>query len=180
MNVVHIFADLYAIRYEDSDQDEFEKAFDLWSDPGYLDSFFQENLNDLQNGFLGEITITQAVERTIEDAEVLEDQLLSLAGNDPEVTNNTLDTLFQPLEKNEYNKVVLGKAKAYGLRYKSWLRVYALKIDPGYYIVTGSAIKLTRTMNEREHTSKELLKLNQCRAFLQEQGLLDKEGFNEL
>lgn len=30
---------------------------------------------------------------------------------------------------------------------------------PGCYIITGGAIKLTRTMQEREHTLKELSKM---------------------
>jgi hypothetical protein len=180
MEVVYIFANLYAIRYQDDDPDEFEKAFDLWNDPSYLYEFFESNKGDLQNGFLGNITIEQAVERTLDEAGSLEQTLLRLAGNDPEETNNTLDLLFKPLDKRQYNAVVLSKQKAYGSGHNSWLRVYALKIDPGYYIITGSAIKLTPNMNEREHTQKELAKLDRCRAYLQEQGLLDKEGFKEI
>lgn len=180
MEIVHIFANLYSIRFEKNSSDEFEKTFDFWSDPVYLDGFFQANASDLQNGFLGDITITKAIEKTLEDAEMLEDELLYLASNDPESAKATLDDLFQPLDKSEHSDDVLVKAKAYGLQHRSWLRIYALRIDPGYYIVTGSAIKLTRTMNEREHTLQELLKLNRCRSFLKEQGLLDKEGFKEL
>jgi hypothetical protein len=180
MEVVHIFAHLYAIRYKKGDLDEFEKTFDLWGDPSYLNEFFEANENDLHNGFLGNISIEQAVERTLDNAEALQQELLQLASGDPDTTNKTLDILFRPLTDREHNVVVLSKQKAYGPDKDSWLRLYALKIDPGYYVVTGGAIKLTPTMNERKHTDSELKKLERSRSFLQEEGLLDKEGFNEL
>lgn len=46
--------------------------------------------------------------------------------------------------------------------------------------VTDGAIKLTRTMQEREHTMLELTKLNQCKAFLKANGVFDGDSFVEL
>lgn len=43
--------------------------------------------------------------------------------------------------------------------------------------ITGGAIKLTRTMQEREHTLKELRKMEQVRNLLIEQGAIDADGF---
>ncbi len=49
----------------------------------------------------------------------------------------------------------LNKAyKAYGPR-RSWLRIYALRIDTTY-IITGGAIKLTGKMEDRPHTQRQL------------------------
>lgn len=76
----------------------------------------------------------------------------------------------------------LGKEKAKGesLRYhSSWLRVYAIKIENGVYLVTGGAIKLTTTMSERSHTLAELAKLELVRNHLIDNGVFDKEGFND-
>ncbi len=59
----------------------------------------------------------------------------------------------------------LGKEKArpeQQSRHASWLRLYAIKLEPGCYVITGGAIKLTRTMEEREHTLKELSKTVYC------------------
>ena len=44
-------------------------------------------------------------------------------------------------------------------------------------IVTGGTIKLTATMQDREHTQIELDKLNTCRNYLQQNGIFDKESF---
>ena len=64
-------------------------------------------------------------------------------------------------------------------RHASWLRVYAIRLEPNVYIVTGGAIKLTRTMQERAHTIIELEKLNSCKEFLKANGVFDKDSFVE-
>ena len=48
------------------------------------------------------------------------------------------------------------------------------------YLITGGAIKLTRTMQEREHTLAELQKLEQVRNFLISEGAFDLDGFYDL
>jgi hypothetical protein len=45
--------------------------------------------------------------------------------------------------------------------------------------LTGGAIKLTRTMQEREHTLRELSKMEQVRNLLLEQGVVDVDGFED-
>ena len=42
---------------------------------------------------------------------------------------------------------------------------------------SGGAIKLTRTMQEREHTLKELNKMEQVRKFLINNQAIDADGF---
>lgn len=59
------------------------------------------------------------------------------------------------------------------------MKAMLLEIGPDTYLITGGAIKLTRTMGEREHTRKELLRMDQVRAFLLEQGAVDLEGFKD-
>jgi hypothetical protein len=45
--------------------------------------------------------------------------------------------------------------------------------------LTGGAIKLTRTMQEREHTLRELSKMERVRNLLLEQGVVDVDGFED-
>ena len=63
------------------------------------------------------------------------------------------------------------------LGHSSWLRLYAIKLTAGVYIITGGAIKLTATMQEREHTRKELAKIDKVRRYLLEEGIIDDSGF---
>ena len=79
-------------------------------------------------------------------------------------------------------EMVLSREKAKGARrfgHASWLRIYALKFEPDTYLITGGTIKLTRTMEEREHTRQELIRLAQVRDFLLEQGAVDLDGFKD-
>ena len=69
------------------------------------------------------------------------------------------------------------KRKINNLKY---LRVYAIKIDEECFIVTGSAIKLHRTMQEQEETLNELLKLNKVQNYLINNDIYDKIVFLEL
>ncbi len=45
------------------------------------------------------------------------------------------------------------------------------------YIITGGAIKLTATMQEREHTLAELQKMEKVRNFLLNEHIIDDESF---
>lgn len=60
-----------------------------------------------------------------------------------------------------------------------WLRIYAIKLNPGVYVVTGGAIKLTRTMQEREHTLKELVKMEKVRQFFVANNVIDNDSFTD-
>lgn len=59
------------------------------------------------------------------------------------------------------------------------MRIYAIKLAAGIYIITGGAIKLTATMQEREHTLLELQKMETVRRFLLEENIVDDESFIE-
>lgn len=59
------------------------------------------------------------------------------------------------------------------------LRIYAIKLDPGIYVITGGAIKLTRTMQEREHTLVELAKMERVRRYMLENNIVDMDSFQD-
>ena len=164
---------LWAVRYEEESRNCFEKLFSNWYDMNWLKSFFQENLADLSSFF--HITdVYEAVMETIGEARRLECLMLDIA---PEAN---LDLLFKHLENSRFSEISLGKEKAYGdgsFRHPSWLRIYAIKIEAGVYLVTGGAIKLTHEMRERSHTLAELAKMEQVRNYLLDTGIFDSEGF---
>ncbi len=177
MDIVPIFADrLYSFRYYNDDtRDEFLRLFEDWQDAEYLEDFFEANKSDLQNGFFTPVpTVEQAVLATKAEAKRLEKHLLYLAKDD----NENLDSIFKPLSEQEDN-FPFPRYKAYGFDYKSWLRIYALKIGHRYYI-TGGTIKLTKAMRDRTHTTDELRKIGRCSTFFKELGIDDLVGVKEL
>jgi len=187
---------LYAIRYDSIEEDEFEnnefdedkskkdefrRLFKNWSDPEYLDAFFDKHKLDLQKDFYSFISIDDAINRTIDEADTLEQQLIEIAETGKTERLDTLQTLFKPLNKKDeelYPIPDYQKSKVYGELRKSWLRIYAIRLNSNEFVVTGGAIKLTKTMNDREHLKKELEKLHLVKQFLISKGI-DEENISE-
>lgn len=171
---------LLAVKYSDQEFDEFERCFDNWADIQYLSDFFNANKSYLKNGFYGKVTIKQAINRTLEEAEALEEYLIDATISGEEDIYQSLQTIFKPLRSDEYELKDLQKSKAYGSRYKSWLRIYAIRIAHNTYVISGSAIKLVATMNDDELLQKELFKLEITKKYLIDNGLIDEDDFQLL
>ena len=141
---------LYAVKYNNIDDEfennsfiddyniknEFVRIFNNWQDPEYLDGFFSKYQADLQSGFY-DFTIEQAIEKTIEDAYNFQQKLLMLAEKGKENFSENLQTMFVPLknyEKTIYPIPGHQESKAYGTNYKSWLRMYAIRIEENVFI----------------------------------------------
>jgi hypothetical protein len=168
---------LLSVQFEPNDCDEFTLAFRNWNDTEYLEAFFENNKKDLQSGFYGTISIEEAIFSTIDDATVFEEKIRQVAKIGKFQTEDSLqDLVFNPLHKNDQS-YKLQQSKAYGIQDKSWLRIYAVRISPECFVVSGSAIKLTATMAERNHTAIELEKLKITAAYLKENDLLGEEDF---
>lgn len=176
MKIIDTFAivedSLYSVQYEFELEDEFAKCFELWNDPIYLREFFEHHKDDLDNVFWNGITIEDAIAKTKDDAKLLEKELLDIALTGKTERHENLSTLFEPLSHGAIGNYEKDKAK--GVLAPSWLRVYAIRLEANLFVVSGGAIKLTRTMNNRPHLLKELEKLK-----VTKECLLDNEN-NEL
>ena len=173
MEIVSIFGNnLFAIKYAGETKDEFSRLFELWQDPEYLEDFFETHKSDLESGFWETISVDDAILETFEYAQDFENRLLELSEQSDEEQIGGLEEIFKPLHDSQYQILTLNKSKAK----RTWLRLYALRIETNVYIITGGAIKLTRTMQERRHTNRELSKIESCRRYLLDQGIIDIDG----
>lgn len=156
---------LFSVRFAGESKHELRKVFELWNDWAYLESFFDEHYADLL-AFWENTSVEEAVTATIDEAHKLEKALLRVAhlGRDGGFEN--LSTLFKPLQRYTCGLEKLERSKARGFRMHSWLRIYAIRLSVNHFVITGGAIKLTRTMNERAHLEEELRKLDAVREFL--------------
>ena len=174
--IIEGYDHLWAVHEEDCETDELTQLFRDWTNGEYLLDFFLENFEDLKEYFHVE-RIDKAVSDTFEDAETLQELILDFP-----YTEN-LDELFQPLSATDSRVRELSREKARNWdrdRHASWLRIYAIRLETNVYVITGGAIKLTRTMQEREHTLIQLEKLNRCKSFLQANGVFDQDSFVDL
>lgn len=123
--------------------------------------------------------MNEAIYDTIEDSKRLQCLIMDIS---PEAD---LDKIFRPLENSRTSEMLLGKEKArlrntpHTPRHASWLRIYAIKLEPGIYVITGGAIKLTRTMQEREHTLVELARMEKVWNFLLANDISDMDSFRD-
>lgn len=162
---------LWAVRFDKDKDNALQKVMSQWSDAKWLANFFLQNIDDLISYF--KITnIEDAIYQTMEDRDELACIIMDIS------PDANLDRFFRPLDNFRTSEMLLGKEKGKPHR-RSWLRLYAIKLNVGIYIITGGAIKLTRTMQEREHTLQELSKMEKVRNFLINEGVFDEDNFNE-
>lgn len=166
---------LWAVRYDGCLDNVLDTILDQWNDVAWLRDFFKTNFEDLTSYF--KITdVNQAIYDTIEDSEQLQCLIMDIS------PDANLDEIFRPLENSRTSEILLGKEKARlhnTPRHASWLRIYAIKLEPGIYVVTGGAIKLTRTMQEREHTLAELARMEKVRSYMLDNNIIDKDSFDD-
>ena len=175
--VVIVKDSLYSVRYQSYNIDEYTTAFENWTDIEFLENFFEQNKNDLN--FFGNISVEEAVMYTINEAEKFDDYLRRKAIKGKDSLSEALQTIFKPLYKREaelFPPPQLQKSKAYGQRRPSWLRLYAIRIEPNVFVVTGSAIKLVAEMHQRDYLKLELEKLEAVRQYLIDEQVIDNNS----
>ncbi|HVI47613.1 MAG TPA: hypothetical protein VM802_22270 [Chitinophaga sp.] len=156
---------IWSVHSDSAKRNEFASFFKNINDIEYLREFFAKNANDLDNNPWGTYTVEDAIIKTIEDAAEMEDTLEDCALQARRSNYYNLQHLFKPLNNFEYSITVHQKSKARIKR--SWLRLYAIRVDINCFVVTGGAIKLTLDMR-RDYLQEELKKLEQTRIFLRE------------
>jgi hypothetical protein len=168
MKIVPIFADrLFAFHYETEPDNELSRLLKLWNDTFYLYQFIKENKEDIPK----RKPVPTLINQIIDDGNKIDETLYKLSKNKDE----TLEEFFKPLNNQEYRVLELSKRKGR----KNYLRLYAIRIDINCYVITGGAIKFTHLMKDRAHTEKELRKIDQCRDYLKDNGIIDADSFYE-
>lgn len=150
--------------------DELARNLAAWMDTKYLYEFFEKQKEHLT--YFKVISVKEAVNITLREVEHIQEKLFELTING----DKQLDELFQNLDDNEYRDTLLSKQKSK----QRWLRLYAIKIEPNHYVITGGAIKLVHKMGQSELTKKERTTIEKCRNYLVEQGVYDADSFYEL
>lgn len=169
MKIVNIFAyRLLAFKFSDQKQNELERLLNLWNDVNYLFNFVNENKNDIPATHnIGEIVMD-----LLESAKEIDRRILVFCNN----PKKKLDDFFIPLNNHEYKIGRLSRQKGK----QNYLRIFAIRIDCDCFIITGGTIKFHHLNREREHTQKEMLKLERCRNYLNDRNVFDADSFYEL
>lgn len=174
--VVEIIHDkLYAIQTGDS-SDVFIECFGNWQDPLYIAEYLESQPPMLP--FFG-VGKKEARKLILKESKKFYTEILSIVRG--EIPASTLDNYFIPLHENDDFNIPLVATKAYGTTSgKSFLRIYALRLSDGSYLVVGGMIKLHRTMQESEEGKEILKKLKVWENYLRNNGISDAFDIVEL
>ncbi len=165
MEIVTIFAEsLYAVRYEGEISAEYHRLIELWTDQLYLHEFAKQ-------AAVPDIGLFK--EQVVEDAYDIDDLIYAEAEG-----KERLASFFQPLHNQEMGFVRLSLQKGKPNR-KSYLRIYALRIDANIYLITGGGIKVVRAMQDSEELMQELTKLKEVKNYLVDNHVFDKDSFQD-
>ncbi len=168
MKIINTFVPrLTAFKFQS--KDELERNLDLWTDEKYLYAYFEKNKMYLS--YFKVKTVKEAVLKTIKQTRLIQKKLYEYIIDE---TKN-LDELFTNFNDEEYHETILSKQKSK----QDWLRLYAIKIEPNHYVITGGAIKLVHKMEQSELTKKEKQTIEKCRNYLLDNVVYDADSYYE-
>jgi len=189
MKILHIFGPeevpeegegLWAAKYDEETEDALTQFFKFSQDPELMAKFCSENIDDIRCKFGYDIDPETAASELMDEADELMHLIVRLAKRQP--CSGSLQQAFKPLN-NELNITVLQTSKASSktkARREPRLRIYAVRIDEHTYVVTGGAIKLTNSMQDRPHTEEQLRRVNMVRDWLKREGISYPDDLNVL
>ncbi len=160
---------LYAIK-SNGDSDVFQECFELWEDTLYLYRFFKDRPHALH---FYRVDVKQAAQMVINESQQFHTDILEIAHGKRRATSLD-EAVFVPLHENDGFDLPLIEAKAYGkLNGFSFLRLYAVRLKDGCYIVVGGLIKTGEALQDFEEGIEILEKLREMTRFLRKKGFED-------
>lgn len=165
---------LYAVCYSKGVLNEFDRLFELWTDIEYVTQYCVRNSEHLQSDYFYNQSLDQIISKVFHEAIELQELFYDFFETEENDDGRHLQEVFRPLRDGEFVIPPYQSTKASIYKWKlrkAILRLYAIRISPNTFIITGGAIKLTRTMQEHPDTLEELTKLTMVRRFLSQNGL---------
>jgi hypothetical protein len=175
---------LWAVCYPENQVDGKTQSIlkvllEQWNDTEYLTEFFVANQEKLNTPFWSGISIDDAIDKVIDEAQNLHDELWRVSTKQKGYENCSLSEIFEPLHDNilslrsdnENHRKARTRPDLYP---KPMLRLYALELEDSTYVLTGGGIKLLKVMDD---IHKE--KLRSVQLFLKQEGITTREGLSQ-
>lgn len=192
MKFITIFAHtLYSVEYEAADckqlsipsaeckykGDELTRLKEKWSDVGYLRNFYSENAKLFCTDFWKGVSKEDFVSGIIESTPHILCEIKQIC------SAGTIDSIFKPLDNRQYKtsqiRLLEVKATHGKIKGRLALRIYAICLERGCYLITGSAIKITEKMADHPLTVLEIEKIDYVKTHLCNNGVFDVDSFED-
>ena len=150
--------------------DVFHQCFENWQNVAWLFAFFEANPDALN--FYG-VDKKTAVELVLKEADDFFNDILDIAEGKSE--SKSLDNVvFKPLHAGDDFDLPIIETRAYGtVSDSSFLRLYAIRLNDGAYIVIGGLIKTTKALQDSTEGRQILKKLKDIVKILRKHNLFD-------
>lgn len=182
MEIISIYSNsLFAVKFDEKDQNEYEAAFSLWQDLDYLVKFFDDNKELVNSDFWKEALPSTESEdlamSIVNESYDLLDYIQSVAKNTANGETPDFDEFFKELGGKKYQHLrEYVPHKSYGTETPTMLRLYAIRLDSNCYIVVHGGIKLTKEIQNTPLLNKELFpKIDNVIQFFKANGIIDTE-----
>lgn len=179
MEIIEIYPNhLYAMQYEDGEENEFDRLLDEWNDIEKVVNFMDKNKIYLSNKEIwgAELNTEDAAKRVRIEAEEMEDLFDILNMNTIKGRKPDFDSHFRELNGKYVYELNYIPMKSYGVENPSMLRLYAIKLKKNLYIITGGGIKLSDSIQNSPGLKDHVIKnIDRTRQFLKANGINDTE-----
>lgn len=171
---------IYSIKYDGEEYSEFDRLFDLWNDVGYVVGFMNDNKAYLANPVWARTSEPEEAARAVlTEAFELGDLFVDLYENTTDGTIPDFDSYFKYLEGRYKYELEYQPMKSYGTGHPPLLRLYAIKMQPNTYLITGGGIKLADTIQNSPDLKDHVLQnTDKVRTWLRENGIMDSNDMD--
>ena len=178
MEIIAIFPPyIYSIKYDDKEENEYDRLFDEWNDLTSILDFLIEHKEMLKASVWKKVSEPElAARQVLDEAEALELLFEELNYHTANGEDPDYDSHFHYLDGKYKFELEYEPMKSYGDRRPSLLRMYAIKMDKNTYLVTGGGIKLGATIQNSPDLQDHVIQnIDKVRAWLKENGIMDAD-----
>lgn len=160
---------LYAAEIHNG-SDILTECFKAWQNPLYIRDYLKKQPST--ELFFG-VGLKEATKHILKESKKFYTDILNIA--EGHIPHKTLDEyIFKPLHQNDDLNVKHVSTKAYGTEgSKSYLRLYAIRLSDGCYIVVGGLIKMHHSLQDSDEGRQILATLKQWANYLRKNNIDD-------
>lgn len=179
MDIIEIYPDhLFSIKNDGEELNEYQNIFKRLSDKDTVLEFFKANECYLKNDFWGKYGLSpeNAAASVIEDVYELEQYIEDLCKHSQCNTRPDLDDYFKYLDGQYAYELEYIPMKGYGSYSPTFVRIYALKIQPNVYVIVYGGLKLAKKIKDSPVLKDNVMsRIDTARRFLHEIGVSDED-----
>lgn len=178
MEIIEIYEPyIYSIKYDSQEENEFDRLLKEWRDLDFIQAFMEANREFLKNKTWNKTPEPfSATRKVLREAEKLDDWFEQLYHNTLKEERPDFDEHFRTLGGKYKYEVEFWPSKSYGREYPSFLRIYAIRIAPNTYLITGGGIKLSDSIQNSPGLGNRILhQIDTVRHYLKDNGIMDSD-----